>query len=101
MTKSFPETPSFTGYNAPSRVEADIFDLEIHGELPAELNGVWYRMTPDPQYPPRLGDDIFISGDGMISSFRFENGHCDYKSRYVRTARFLAERKARRGLFGA
>ena len=58
-------------------------------------------MTPDPQYPPRLGDDIFISGDGMISSFRFENGHVDYKSRYVRTERFLAERKARRGLFGA
>ncbi len=101
MTKPFPETPAFTGYNAPSRVEADIFDLEIHGELPAEINGCWYRMTPDPQYPPRLGDDIFISGDGMISCFRFENGHVDYKSRYVRTERFLAERKARRGLFGA
>jgi carotenoid cleavage dioxygenase-like enzyme len=101
VTRPFPETPSFAGYNAPSRVEADIFDLEIHGELPIELNGVWYRMTPDPQYPPKLGDDIFISGDGMISSFRFENGHCDYKSRYVCTERFLAERKARRGLFGA
>jgi carotenoid cleavage dioxygenase len=101
VTKPFPETPAFTGYNAPSRVEADIFDLEIHGELPAEINGVWYRMTPDPQYPPRLGDDIYISGDGMISAFRFENGHCDYKSRYVRTERFLAERQARRGLFGA
>ena len=101
MTKPFPETPSFAGYNAPSRVEADIFDLEIHGELPAEIKGCWYRMTPDPQYPPRLGDDIFISGDGMISCFRFDNGHVDYKSRYVRTERFLAERRARRGLFGA
>jgi carotenoid cleavage dioxygenase len=101
VTKPFPETPAFTGYNAPSRVEADIFDLEIHGELPKEINGCWYRMTPDPQYPPKLGDDIFISGDGMISCFRFEDGHVDYKSRYVRTERFLAERKARRGLFGA
>ncbi len=101
MTKPFPETLSFSGYNAPSRVEADVFDLEIHGELPAEISGCWFRMTPDPQYPPRLGDDIFISGDGMISCFRFENGHVDYKSRYVRTERFLAERKARRGLFGA
>ena len=58
-------------------------------------------MTPDPQFPPRLGDDIYISGDGMISMFRFEDGHVDYKSRYVRTERFLAERKARRALFGA
>ena len=101
MTKPFPDTASFAGYNAPSRVEADIFDLEIHGELPRELNGAWYRMTPDPQFPPRLGDDIYISGDGMISMFRFQDGHVDYRSRYVRTERFVAERKARRALFGA
>ncbi|MEI9963947.1 MAG: carotenoid oxygenase family protein [Caulobacteraceae bacterium] len=100
MTKPFPDTISFAGYNAPSRVEADIFDLEVHGELPRELNGCWYRMTPDPQFPPRLGDDIYLSGDGMISLFRFEDGHVDYKSRYVRTERFLAERKARKSLFG-
>ncbi len=101
MTKPFPKTPGFTSYNAPSRVEADIFDLEIEGEVPRELNGAWYRMTPDPQFPPLLGDDIYLSGDGMISMFTFEDGHVDYKSRYVRTERFLAERKARRALFGA
>lgn len=101
MTSPFPHTPSFKGYNAPSRIEADIFDLEIEGTLPADLNGDWYRMTPDPQYPPRLGDDFFISGDGMISRFRFDRGHVDFRSRYVHTERFLAERKARRGLFGA
>lgn len=101
MTKAFPDTTSFTGYNAPSRIEADIFDLEIHGELPAQINGAWYRMTPDPQFPPLLGDDIYLSGDGMISAFQFEKGHVDYKSRYVRTERFLAERTARRALFGA
>ena len=100
MTKPFPNTTSFVGYNAPSRVEADIFDLEIEGELPRELNGAWYRMTPDPQFPPKFGDDIYLSGDGMMSVFRFENGHVDYKSRYVRTERFMAERKARRALFG-
>ncbi len=100
MTTPFPTTPAFTGYNAPSRVEADIFDLEVHGQLPRELNGAWYRMTPDPQFPPRLGDDIYLSGDGMMSMFRFEDGHVDYRSRYVRTERFLAERAARRGLFG-
>jgi len=101
VTKPFPKTTAFSGYNAPSRVEADIFDLEIDGELPAELKGVWYRMTPDPQFPPRLGDDFYISGDGMISAFRFEGGHVDYRSRFVRTERFLAERAARRALYGA
>jgi carotenoid cleavage dioxygenase len=101
VTNLFPETPTFSGYNAPSRVEADIYDLEVVGELPSELNGAWYRMTPDPQFAPLLGDDVYISGDGMISMFLFENGHVDYRSRYVRTERFLAERKARRALFGA
>jgi carotenoid cleavage dioxygenase len=101
LTKPFPNTIAFTDYNAPSRIEADVFDLVVEGELPRELNGAWYRMTPDPQYPPMLGDDIYLSGDGMMSMFRFEDGHVDYKSRYVRTERFLAERKARRGLFGA
>lgn len=101
MGRPFPQTAAFVGYNAPSRIEADIFDLTVEGELPPALEGAWYRMTPDPQYPPLLGDDFFIAGDGMMSLFRFESGHVDYRSRYVRTARFLAERKARRALFGA
>ena len=69
MTRPFPNTIAFAGYNAPSRVEADIFDLEIHGELPRELNSAWYRMTPDPQFPPLLGDDFYISGDGARPLF--------------------------------
>lgn len=101
MTAAFPSTPGFTGYNAPVRIEADIHDLVVEGELPRSIKGSWYRMTPDPQYPPLLGDDFYISGDGMISRFRFEDGHVDFRSRYVRTERFLAERKARRALFGA
>ena len=37
----------------------------------------------------------------MISTFTFENGHVDYKCRYVKTERLMAERAARRRLFGA
>ncbi len=101
MTKPFPDTAAFTGYDAPSRLETDLYDLEIIGELPDALRGSWYRITPDPQYPPLLGDDFIISGDGMISYFRFADGHVDYRSRYVQTARWQAERTARRALFGA
>lgn len=97
---SFPQTPTFTGFDAPSRIECDVWDLEVEGDLPLDLNGSWYRCGPDPRFPPRRGDDVYINGDGMISMFRFESGSVDFKSRYVRTARFLAERKARRSLFG-
>ncbi len=100
MTKAFPESFDFTGFNAPSRVECEIYDLVIEGKLPKEINGAWFRTIPDPAFPPMLGHDTFLSGDGMIGRFSFEDGHVDYKQRYIRTERFLAERKARRGLYG-
>ena len=100
MTFPFPDSMDFTGFNAPSRVECDIHDLVIEGTLPAGINGTWYRLTPDPPYPPLLGDDTFLGGDGMASLFRFRDGHVDYKSRYVLTERLLDDRKARRSLHG-
>jgi carotenoid cleavage dioxygenase-like enzyme len=98
--RNFPALPQFTGMNAPSRVECQIQDLEVIGELPAALEGTWYRCGPDPQYPPMLGDDIYINGDGVVSAFTFANGHVDFRMKYVRTQRFEAERAVRRSLFG-
>ena len=97
----FPDLLIYRGYAAPVRIEADVYDLEVFGQIPRELDGAYYRAAADPQYPPLLGDDIFINGDGMIHMIRMENGHADLKTRYVRTAKFHAERKARRALFGA
>lgn len=57
MTASFPGTMDFSGFNEPSRLECDLYDLVVDGELPREIRGRWYRATPDPQYPPMLGHD--------------------------------------------
>jgi carotenoid cleavage dioxygenase len=100
MTGPFPETFDFQGFNAPSRVECEIFDLIVEGRVPKEIDGVWYRLIPDHAFPPMLGHDTLISGDGMIGRFDFTGGHVDYKQRYIRTERFRAERAARRGLYG-
>ena len=100
MSNKFPETPTFTGFNRPCRVEANIYDLEFEGEIPAELNGTYYRCGPDPRYPPKLGDDININGDGLVAMFRFSNGNVDFKSRYVRTEKFKLERAAHKALYG-
>ena len=97
----FPDLPIYNGFDKPGRVEADIFELEVDGEIPADLEGCFYRVAPEPQFPPLLGDDIVINGDGMVGMFRFGGGHVDFKSRYVRTEKFLVERAARRSLFGA
>lgn len=97
----FPDALIYTGYAAPARIEGDVFDCEVDGVIPAELEGTYYRNSADPQYPPRLGKDIFLNGDGMIHMVRIAGGHADLKTRYVRTPKFLAERAVRRGLIGA
>src|SRR5919198_2241388 len=94
IARTFPQTMDFAGFNAPSRIECDIYDLVVEGEIPTEIHGSWFRSVPDPQYPPMLGEDTYLSGDGMVSVFRFEDGHVDFRQRYVRTQRFLNERKA-------
>jgi len=101
MSFLFPDTPAFTGFNQPRRIEADIYDLEVEGELPAALNGAFFRCGPDPRYPPRMGDDININGDGMVTCFRIRGGHVDFRSRYVRTEKFRLESEAREALYGS
>lgn len=101
MSGRFPQTPTFTGFNEPRRIEGRIPDLEIDGALPTGLNGTFYRCGPDARFPPRLGDDININGDGMVTMFRIAGGHADFRSRYVRTERWELETRARKSLFGA
>ncbi len=97
----FPKTFSFTGFNTPSRIEADIADLAFDGAIPGTLNGAFYRVQPDPQFPPRLGDDISFNGDGMIARFHFHDGQCDFRQRWAKTDKWKLENAAGKALFGA
>jgi carotenoid cleavage dioxygenase-like enzyme len=81
------------------RFEADVFECEVEGEIPAELEGAYYRTGGDRQFPS-LENDIILNGDGIASMFRFENGHVSFRTRYVQTERLKAERAARRRLYG-
>ena len=99
--RGWPDTNAFRDFFAPSRIEADVFELEVEGDIPPALDGAFYRAAADTQFPPMRSDDIYINGDGMITMVRFEKGHADLKTRYVRTQRFLLEREARQSLFGA
>jgi carotenoid cleavage dioxygenase-like enzyme len=97
---NFPETMSFTGFNTPSRIEADIADLVHQGAIPPELCGAFFRVQPDPQFPPRLGDDIAFNGDGMITRFHFHDGQCDFRQRWAKTDKWKVENDAGKALFG-
>ena len=98
----FPDTPSFTGFFAPSGVEAEVRNLPVvAGVIPADLDGSFYRVAPDPQYPPLAGNDIWFNGDGMVTRFRFKDGEVSLQQRWARTDKFRLEREAGHALFGA
>jgi hypothetical protein len=43
-----------TGFDAPTRFEADVHDCEVWGKIPTDIEGNFYRMQCDFQYrPPR------------------------------------------------
>ena len=101
MTEVYPDHPNLTGNYAPLRMECDIKDLIIEGEVPKDLFGSYYRNGPDPQFPPMGGQYHWFAGDGMIHAFNFENGKISYKNRWVQTSKWKQERKAGRSLINA
>jgi len=80
------------------RAEIDVHDCEVTGRIPDDLNGAFYRVGPDPQYPlpPR---NIPFDGEGHVSMFRIKNGRADYKTRFARNERWTAQDKAGERLF--
>jgi len=100
MTVRFPDLPIFRGDARPCRFEGEIRDLEVEGDIPPSIEGAFFRVMLDHQYPPMRGSDILLNGDGNVAAYYFRDGHVDYRQRYVRTDRFRAERKARQSLFG-
>lgn len=90
--------PYRTGAWSPQTTEYDAWDLEVEGEVPTDLNGVYLRNTENPLFEPIKRYHPF-DGDGMLHAMVFEAGEARYVNRFVRTDGFLAEQEARRSLW--
>ncbi len=96
----YPQTPEFSGLNTPVAQEYALDSLAVEGTIPPEVEGVFFRATPDPAFPTFLPDDTLLSGDGMISALRIAGGKASFDMRFVQTARHKAEVAAGKALFG-
>lgn len=76
----------------PVATESTLSGLSVSGTIPPELNGALIRNGPNPQFPEP--QTHWFLGDGMLHTFVLENGRARYRNRWVRTPKFLAERKA-------
>lgn len=97
----FPNEPLYQDVLRLVRLEGDIADLEIEGEVPAGMDGAFYRVHPDPQFAPMKGGDQFFNGDGMVSMFRVKDGRISFRQRYAKTDKWKLENAAGRSLFGS
>jgi carotenoid cleavage dioxygenase len=91
--------PYRTGPWQPNFVEYDATDLDVEGELPDDLCGVYLRNTENPVHPSI--DRLYhpFDGDGMLHMIRFRGGQAEYRNRFVRTAGFAAEQDAGHALW--
>ncbi|XPS68742.1 hypothetical protein M3J09_001028 [Ascochyta lentis] len=96
----YEDRPQFSGFMQPCRFEGDIQNLPFEGSIPAEIEGTFYRVMPDPHQIPFISDDPWFNGDGNISAFNIKDGRCHFKQKYVRTEKFIREAAAGRALVG-
>ena len=68
---------------APIEQEREAFDLEVQGEIPRELDGLFVRNGANPQNGYR---GHWFLGDGMLHGVRIQDGRARwYRNRYVQT----------------
>ncbi len=92
--------PFLQGLLIPVLDERDDRDLEVVGDLPAGLNGMFTRNGPNPQFAP-IGAYHPFDGDGMVHAVYFEGGKARYRNRFVESRGLLAERKRGRACYGS
>ena len=78
------------GPYAPVTSEDHFDQLEVIGELPRELHGMFVQNSPNPRFAPSPRYHWF-DGDGMIHAVHLENGRASYRNRYIQTRDFQTE----------
>ncbi len=82
--------PYRTGAWQPCLEELNAYELEVDGELPNDLSGVYIRNTENPLHHA-IGRYHPFDGDGMLHSLTINNGQAEYRNRFIQSDGFVAE----------
>ncbi len=75
-----------SGNYAPVTEELTTFELPVTGALPAQLDGRYLRIGPNPITPPDPATYHWFTGDGMAHGVRLRGGKAEwYRNRWVRS----------------
>ena len=90
--------PYMSGAWTPNFDEYDADKMEVIGEIPTDIDGVYVRNTENPVHGS-IGLYHPFDGDGMIHAISFRDGQAAYHNRLVRTKAFAAEAEAGKALW--
>jgi len=93
------QSPFLQGLLAPVAEERVDEDLDVVGEIPRELSGMFVRTGPNPQFAP-MGAYHPFDGDGMLHAVYLHDGKAGYRNRWVESKGLLAERARGRACYG-
>ena len=85
--------PYLNGAWTPNYTEFTATDLEVIGEIPKDIDGIYIRNTENQVHEP-IGHYHPFDGDGMLHAMSFRDGKVEYRNRFVRTKGFVAEQEA-------
>ncbi|MHB8284392.1 MAG: 8'-apo-carotenoid 13,14-cleaving dioxygenase [Caulobacteraceae bacterium] len=82
--------PFLSGVHRPMEAELTLEDLPVTGVIPAELDGRYLRIGPNPIDPNPASYHWFM-GDGMVHGLRLQDGRALwYRNRWIRSERVAA-----------
>jgi carotenoid cleavage dioxygenase len=90
--------PYMNGGWTPNYDEYDATDMEVIGEIPRDIDGVYIRNTENQVHEP-IGRYHPFDGDGMIHAISVVDGKAEYRNRFVRTKGFMAEQEVGHSLW--
>lgn len=85
--------PYMNGAWTPVREEFNATDMQVIGEIPTDIDGVYLRNTENPVFEP-IGRYHPFDGDGVIHMVSFKDGRAEYRNRFVQTKGLAAEVEA-------
>ncbi|OAO05133.1 carotenoid oxygenase [Sphingomonadales bacterium EhC05] len=78
--------PYLTGIHTPMTEELTLENLKVEGSIPAQLDGRYLRIGPNPVTAPDAASYHWFTGDGMTHGVRIVNGKAEwYRNRWVRS----------------
>ncbi|HYN41232.1 MAG TPA: carotenoid oxygenase family protein [Thermoanaerobaculia bacterium] len=85
---------------ATSLLDEKSYAPRVEGALPKGLRGTLYRNGPGLFDRGGRRRRALLDGDGLVQMFRFGDSGVDYRARFVRTKKFVAEERAGAFVYG-